>query len=1155
MSDREREPLSGVSSAARDGPDGSAAGDQPGGGGRAFVNPVPNWDRFTITDFIGAGNMGRVYRAIDRRLKRSVALKFLRSDDPNQVQRFQREARAQAQIDHDHVCRIYDVGEIDGRPYIAMQFIDGRPLRALANEISLESKVRLMEQVASAAQAAHSLGVVHRDIKPDNVMVEEGEDGRFHAYVLDFGVAREVGGPSLTVQGMVVGTPAYMAPEQISGDPDQIDRRVDVYGIGATLYDLIAGRAPFTGSTRIETLMQVVSEEPRPLRQLDVRIPVDLETIVFTCLEKDPQRRYASARALADDLRRFLDGEPIAARRTSLLYRLGKLVRRHRGAAASVAAAGFAAVVLFGALIWQTFESRRAAEAAQQFGRELERIDSVLRHAHMLPLHDVGPTEDLVRERMSDIEKAMQSMGGVAFAPGSYALGVGHLALGELEPARRRLQAAWDAGQRSPELEGVLGRVLGEIYREEEEVAARIRNSELRRAKQEEIRNGLLEPALQYLRFDQSTGEERNLHRAALAALLVQEFDLALVLARRSYERHPWLYESMRLEAETLVSRATVLEERGQTDAARADYLAAGEVYARALTVGRSDAALYRGEAARLIRLFNLELGGGALREDLFDRILATAESAAVAQPSDARPFNLQAKAYWMRGDHQLNIGGDPTSDLERAVELAELAGEMEPDNPETPINLGMIHRLQATYVRRQGEDPRPLLDRAIAACRRAIAIDPDSTVAWLNLGTAHYLTAEYELASGIDPQGSLIEAGEGYEESIRVRPTFAAYSNSGLVHWQRAGHQRQHGEDPRESLEAAARCFERAIELNPSHAQVHSNRGLILLERAEYEAERGGDPSPWVERAVGVLERAVELLPGLAAAHNNLGNAHKMRAVVAMTSGDDPRPELERAIAAYERSIELDPSLSYQYNNLGYSWELRAEYAAMTGYDPQSDLEHARGHLRRALELEPTLAVAHHNLALSFKAEAEYLVELRRDPTGVLERGRREAQAAVEDNPELWDLRLMEGELDLVAVEWALEHGGQVKRLLANAGRSIAEAEKLNPTAPAIFLKRAESSLLAGSWRFAGGEDPNADLAAGLVAVEKGLEIDPTDPAFFLVRGRLLLLEARAAIDERERSRAAIEAVEALTMAKNLNPLLDRTCGSLLAEVQSLGG
>ncbi len=1155
MSEREQGHRSEASGARNPALDEASGGEGSTASDGHFENPVPDWDRFTITDFIGAGSMGRVYRAVDRRLTRPVALKFLRSDDPEQVRRFQGEASSQAQIDHDHVCRIYDVGEVEDMPYIAMQYIDGRSLSELTDELTLETKVRLMEQVAEGAQAAHSIGVVHRDIKPENIMVERSEGGGYHAYVLDFGIAREIGAPSLTMRGVVVGTPAYMAPEQIKGDPDLIDRRVDVYGMGATLYDLIGGAAPFSGSTRIETLMQVLSEEPQPLRQLDGRIPIDLETIVSKCLEKDPQRRYASARALGDDLRRYLDGEAIAARSTGLAYRFTKFVLRHRAAAAVAAAATLVVLTLVGALIWQSFRARRGAEIAQQFGREIEGIHSMLRQAHMLPLHDPAPIEARVRKRMAEIEARMTQMGSVARAPGSHSLGIGHLALGELDAARARLEEAWQAGQRSPELEGALGRVLGEIYLEEAEAAARIRNADLRQARLDAIERDLLEPALHHLRLDRTAGEGRNLHRAALAALLVRQFDLALELARRSYERHPWLYESMRLEAETLVSRAQVLEERGQTDEARKDLSDAGEIYAMALDVGRSDASLYRGEAARLIRYFNLEQEAGDLREDLFDRILEATEAATIAQPDDPRPFNLQAKAYWMRGDFLLNTGRDPSASLEKAVELAERAGRMEPDNPETAINLGMIHRLQASFVRRQGEDPRPLLERAAAACRRAIAADPNSAVAWLNLGTAHYLAAAYELASGIDPGSSLEQAGEAYEQSVLVRPTFAAYSNSGLVHWQRAEYEEQHGEDPGPSLEAAARSFERAIELNPSHAQVHSNRGLILLERAEREGERGGDPTPWVERALAVLERAVELMPKLAAAHNNLGNAHKMLAVVQMTDGEDPRTGLERAIAAYERAIALDPSLSYQYNNLGYAWELKGEYAALSGSDPLADLKEARTQLERALELEPTLAFAHHNLAVSYLTEAEYLVDRGQEPTAALRRGRRQARAAVEDNPELWDLRLMEAQLDLVAAEWALERDQPVAQLLAAADRRIAAAEELNPVAQAVILNRAEAALLRARWQLERGFDPTDEIEIGLSAVARGLEIDSSDAGFYLMRGRLLLLEARAATDPDMRERFAADAAEALTTAENINPLLDHQCAPLLAEALRAGG
>ena len=1120
---------------------------------RVVDNPVPDWDRYTIVDFLGEGAMGLVYRAVDPSLGRHVAIKFISSDDPDQKNRFQREARAQAQIEHDHVCRVYEVGEVDGRAYIAMQLIDGRSLHDVASDLTLEERVVVMEQVAEAVQAAHSMGVIHRDIKPGNIMVESRDGEGLHAYVLDFGIAREIGSPGMTITGTVVGTPAYMAPEQVQGDPGLIDRRVDVYGIGATLYDLIAGEAPFSGTTRIETLMQVVSDEPRPLRQRDGRVPADLETIVSTCLEKDPQRRYASARALAEDLQHYLDGEPITARPASRFYRLGKYVRRHRALSTVVGVAAVAVFILSAALVGQHFHARREQAAAQRFGQELERIEGVLRHVHMLPLHDVAPTEEMIRKRMATIETSMQEMGEVGIGPGAFALGVGHLILGQPEKARDRLQAAWDSGYRSPELAGALGHALGEMYLEATDAAERIRNRELRAARMQELDETLRQPALDFLDRGRAASEEVDLRHGAVQALLEGRFEDALEAARVSYERHPWRYESMRLEAEILVSRGKEQEEHGQIEAARSDYIAAGEVYSRALDIGRSDAGLFRGDAARLVRLFNLEQENGTLREDLFAHALEMADNADIARPGDPRPSNLRSKLYWMRGDFELHHGGDPTASLKEAARLAERAGELGPDDPQAQINLGMIHRLEGSYARRRGKDPRPLLGRAVAAGERAIAVDPDSAVAWLNLGTAEYLAAEYELASGLDPMTSLDRAASAYGESIRVRPTFAAHSNSGLVHWQRAEYQRSHGQDSADSLDAAEACFARAIELNPSQGSVRSNRGLILLERAEVEAERGGDPTLWLERSLAALERAVELMPDLAAAHNNLGNAHKTQAVLEMSSGHDPRPSLERAVAAYRRAIEVDPNLAYQYNNLGYARELRAEYESLVDGDPLSALREARTQLRRALALDPSMAFAHHNLALCCHTEGRYLVDRGRDPSAVLERGRREARAAVADNKELWDLQLMEGQLDLIAAEWALQHGGSADYFLTQFGRRLAAAEELNPTAPGVYLERARSALLRARWEMNHDGDPAEVIATGLLAADRGLEIDRTDAEFFLVKGRLLLIEAHAAGDAPSRHEAANRAVVALEAAESFNPLYEKTCRPLIAEARGL--
>ncbi len=376
-------------------------------------------------------------------------------------------------------------------------------------------------------------------------------------------------------------------------------------------------------------------DDPVPLRRLDGSVPADLEAIVSRCLEKEPERRYESANALALDLRRFLNGEPVAARTIGPMYRFGKLVRRPRWPARS-GSPRRSSCVSSRLSCGRGFRLAGAPKRRSIFGRELERIDSMLRQAHMLPIHDVAPIEELVRRRMRGIENTMNAEGRVAFAPGSYALGIGHLALGELDTARERLQTAWDSGHRSPELEGALGRVLGEIYLRESESAARIRNADLKAARQAEIEEELLAPAMRLLEPDRAPGERRDLHRAALAALLVRHYQPALELARSSYERHPWMYESMLLEAEVLVSRAKTLEERGQLEEARRDYVDAGAAYERALEVGRSAAPLYWGEAGRLIRLFNLEQNHGTLRDDLFDRVLTITDRAEVVKPSDA---------------------------------------------------------------------------------------------------------------------------------------------------------------------------------------------------------------------------------------------------------------------------------------------------------------------------------------------------------------------------------------------------------------------------------------------------------------------------------------------------------------------------------------
>jgi len=801
--------------------------------------------------------MGRVCLGWDDLLHRTVAIKLLLGNDPEWQVRLLREAQNQAKLVHPCICQIYAVGQAGDRPYIAMQLVQGQSLSQLRPRLSRIDLARIMADVASALHEAHQAGLIHRDLKPMNILVEGKPGEVLKPFVVDFGLARDLRAPDLTLSWAVMGTPAFMSPEQARGEP--LGPTSDIYSLGATLYGLLTGAPPYEGSTLGGILTQQELTTVAPLRRLDWNIPRDLETITLKCLERDPGRRYATAFALEEDLRRWLAGEPIQAQPVGPFGQLQRWAKR-KPALARTAAAGLMATAL---LLGWNYHIRSTAmireQAAQRFGLEIRDAEHLLRIERMMPRHDIRPAEARLLARMEAIRKNMAELGQPAQGPGHYALGRGFLALKKYPDASRELAVAWQAGFQAPEVAYGLGLALLKQYEEVNLLASsQHASTEVRQQQRAE----LVPPALQWMQRAGGAHVDHPEYGAGLAAQAEGHFVEADQHYARALEQAPWLYEAW-------IARST--NEYGTTFAHESTRTAE-QVHAIVL---RSEALLQRAEQLApsddgvLFLHANLLTSEAILRSARTDR--------------RSRPFLVA---------HEL---------LERALQIRPDSEQIRAFLPNTTLQLGFL-------MLSSGEDPAPMVRRTAEhleekSGREAWSREQEWLIAKATLHHLWWVVADADQRFGRDPDAALRHA-KRWRDQVGPDPhhIFTRLLEAKVL--------ADRGHDPAQTYREILAVLQQlggAAELRDSTFYL-SICGQAWFEQAEWEwtARRQGRAT--LAKAIARLEASRARDPQFAYAFYHLPRAHALAARMALASGQEPSGHVQEALSTARQGQAINP-------------------------------------------------------------------------------------------------------------------------------------------------------------------------------------------------------------------------------------------------------
>ncbi len=807
-------------------------------------------EHYEIVREIGRGGMASVYEALDTKLGRTVALKVLREGD---LERLRREATAAARLQHPNIVTIYEVGE----DFIAMELVTGRTLAELWPNMAIRERVAVLETVARAAGYAHEHGVVHRDVKPENVLVDP--DGR--VVLTDFGLARIDDDRDMTKTGSVMGTPHYMAPEQVRGEKQTIAPATDVWALGVLLYEFVTGHKPFDGSTIPAMYDGIVRQEPATLAG-------PLGAIARKALEKEPLRRYRDGTAFADELRRYLAGESVAAPTEGPIGGVWRRVRRSPGLFAALTAMMVAAIVIL-ALVVQRRHARDEAIATMRTQARVS-LDAAL------ALRRAGAV-DRMRQFLPPLEAAYRlvSVRAPELAEVDYLLGRMHRGLMEDE---RALAYQDRALAKDPAYAPA---------RYERAVLRSLKYARALKAASEAARLPYVAPEPRPDPAREDIAAKREAAAAAWQEVLSSgAAGATLLLAQGFLSYH-------RNEAQQALSH---LEAAVKADPAREEgwELLAHVVWAR-------------------------ESGG---REGHESR-LAAAEALLTQRISEDRGYlpHLvgRAEIRWQRGALLRQSGRDATLAYQGAFDDYVTASQLDPRSVVGWAGQGRIQAYLALYSIEERRDPTTATAAAEVALARALALDPRHASAWMWRGNARLFRGMYLHDQGADASEELASAVAALDEALRPSATFPpALIWRGRARTYQAAAATRRGLDPTRSLVEAEQDFARyaavldgpRLDGAPGHLFLWTWSSLIPLVRARHLRAQGADPLPALGEAEQLVARATS-------ANDGFAEAWSQRALILFERASylesrrrqrEARQAYAAAAAAFVRAAGLNP-------------------------------------------------------------------------------------------------------------------------------------------------------------------------------------------------------------------------------------------------------